>query len=177
MTDMEAGSPDIISSLARIRQLQGLPPLSDPTQIDGPQTPWPALPPDLLDEDPDFEPVPDSEPISPLVPRPAISTGYVPNAQPPAIPAVDPSMLVIVDKAASYKGWATELSDAEREQIGRIVLKAVHRKLAAELPQRKRRGKPEVPSAERSGLPTAPAPRRKPGRPRKPRQHLDGSVT
>jgi hypothetical protein len=91
--------------------------------------------------------------------------------------------LVIHDSSAMYRGTPTQLNAQEKARVAAIVLGAMRRTLDEHYAQlgltRKRRRK-AVESADRKdagvahALP-APPPVKKRGRPKKVRQHLDGS--
>lgn len=181
---------DLISRLNEISQLQGRDTI-DPTVIQESPTPPPEFqvrPPvdlDAIPDGPEYDDETDSEESSPLIPRVA-----PPAPTPPVGTYSTPDLMVagVEGKAfiASYQSREVLLSELESAQVKRVVLKAIARKAKEELdaierllPKRKRRkvGVAGAAPAALQGSPSAAPPaKRGPGRPRKVRERLDGTV-
>ena len=127
----------LIDQLARVRQMSGMDPLPDPTQIQGfgpndppvpayvpsPEQPWIEQ-----EEDQAYEPV--EPPPSPLIPRRAAP--QQPILQ-PSVPSIVTFNLGVADRRASWKDRFVTLSEPEEKAIRAIVLKAIQRELSDEL--------------------------------------------
>jgi len=187
--------------LAEIRRMQGLPAMPDPGIIDAAPnllSVAPELPdPDDLERDA-FDLLPDplpDESEATIYPEPG--SGPVPWPEPPSeAPSglqamaewINAHELVVTDISALYRQRPVTLNEVERGKVVAVVLGAMRRTLDEQFAElgltRKRVRKKKVAESALgndagpgdSRGPSAPPPKKR-GRPRKVREHLDGSVT
>ena len=149
----------LIDQLARVREMSGMDPLPDPSQIQGFGPNDPPVPPYIPEQQQWTEPEEAYEPVepppSPLIPRrPAPQTTVAETAVPllSAHGVFANVNLIVVDNKAVWKQRNVELTANEQLAVRTIVLKAIQRELSDELAEagvrRVRRQAQSVPSDE-----------------------------
>lgn len=161
-------SESAITRLAEIRRLQGRTPLADPTKIDGF---GPGLePPPLEDPQGLGEPEAFDDPME----VPEIHVSKSPDHQPIAQMGLQrpaSKELTVIERFATIHGFSVVLTESDRNDVAKIILKAIDKDLRGKLSEvtRKRRRKKGA-AANDSGVVSeavaVPLPRRR-GRPKK----------